>query len=451
MSEFGTGATGRVPGDSARVGGMRATPGAGTPVGAVSERRDSRLALADEEDRLPLSYYLVVVAVVALLAFGLLMVFSASTAVRLFRGSSDVYLYLRPQAISAVVGLAVLWMLSRCDYRRWRGWFMAAVVGSAGLLVAVHLPGVGETSNGASRWIDLGVISLQPSEVAKLAVVGVAAHLLSLRRAQDGSTAEKLMPLLVVVGVICGLIMLQPDLGTAIVVVLAVLALLWVAGLRARDWAGLVLFGTSLAAILIMTAEYRRERFLAFLAPFNDAKETGYQLVQSLYAMGSGGLFGVGPGRSVQKFNYLPEAHTDMIFAVAGEEFGLLGVAIVIAFFVLFTVAALRIARRCGDPFGQYLVVGCTVLIAGQAVLNMGGVMSALPLTGVPLPFISFGRTNLLVVLAAVGIILSVARHGPGLSAPVPIDLDQQESTNVTHLDRRRRDGGSRRPRAGTR
>ena len=128
----------------------------------------------------------------------------------------------------------------------------------------------------------------------------------------------------------------------------------------------------------------------------------------------------MGPGRSVQKFSYLPEAHTDMIFAVAGEEFGLLGVAIIIAFFVLFAVAALRIARRCGDPFGRYLVVGCTVVIAGQAVLNMGGVMSALPLTGVPLPFISFGRTNLLVVLAAVGIILSVARHGPAVPGAGP-------------------------------
>jgi cell division protein FtsW len=277
--------------------------------------------------------------------------------------------------------------------------------------------------------------------------VGLAAHLLSLPRALQGSTADKLLPLLVVVGIVCVLIVVQPDLGTAIVVALAVLALLWVAGLRARDWVGLVVIGTTLAGILIMSADYRRERFLAFLAPFGDAKDTGYQLVQSLYALGSGGWFGVGPGRSVQKFNYLPEAHTDMIFAVAGEEFGLLGVAIIIAFFVLFVAAAVRIAGRCGDPFGRYLVVGCTVLIAGQAVLNMGGVMSALPLTGVPLPFISFGRTNLLVVLAAVGVILSVARHGPAPPTAATLDLDRQESTNVAHLDSRRRDGGSRRPR----
>lgn len=413
--------------------------------------RAPRKRSAVDDDRLPVSYYIVLISVAALLAFGLLMVYSASAAVRMFAGSTDPYAYLRPQALSAVVGLAVLWVLSRCDYRRWRGWFLLGAVASTALLLAVHVPGVGEGSNGATRWIGLGFISLQPSEVAKLAVVGVAAHLLSLPRAQEGSTSDKLMPLLLVGGAICGLILVQPDLGTAILVVMALLALLWVAGLRARDWLGLVVVGSALAGIFIMTAQYRRERFLAFLAPFDDAKHTGYQLVQSLYALGSGGLFGVGPGRSVQKFSYLPEAHTDMIFAVAGEEFGLLGVTIVIAFFVLFVVAALRIARRCGDPFGRYLAVGCTVLIGGQAFLNMGGVMSALPLTGVPLPFISFGRTNLLVVLAAVGVILSVARHGPAPPATAPLDLELQESTNVADLDRRRRDGGSRRPRPGTR
>jgi cell division protein FtsW len=429
MSDLEYPATRRSPAGAAApaAGTRRASKGA-TVAGDGPERTTVARASPDD-DRLPTSYYVVLVSVLALLAFGLLMVFSASAAVRMFSGSADAYIYLRPQALSAVAGLAVLWVLSRCDYRRWRVWFLLGAVVSAGLLVAVHVPGVGQSSNGATRWIGLGFISLQPSEVAKLAVVGVAAHFLSLPRAQEGSTSDKLLPLLLVVGVICGLILVQPDLGTAILVVLAVLALLWVAGLRARDWVGLVAVGTALAGVFIMTADYRRERFLAFLSPFNDAKHTGYQLVQSLYALGSGGLFGVGPGRSVQKFSYLPEAHTDMIFAVA----------------------AFRIARRCGDPFGRYLAIGCTIVIAGQAFLNMGGVMSALPLTGVPLPFISFGRTNLLVVLAAVGIILSVARHGPAVSAPVPPDLEPQEWTNVAHLDRRRRDGGPRRTRPGSR
>ncbi len=228
------------------------------------------------------------------------------------------------------------------------------------------------------------------------------------------------------------------------------MGLLWVAGLRARDWLGLAIGGVGLVLVAIFTEDYRRERFLGFLDPFGQAKDSGFQIVQSFLAMGSGGWFGVGPGLSVQKFSYLPEAHTDMILAVLGEELGLVGVGVVIGLFLVFGASGLALARRCADPFGRYLVAGCTFLVVGQAGINMGGVMGAIPLTGVPLPFISYGRTNLLVVLIAVGIMLSVARFGPVVT-PVAVHGERLEPPNVTHIDSRRRYGGPRGARPGHR
>lgn len=379
-----------------------------------------------------------------LLVIGLVMVFSVSAAAGLFRPDGDLFYYARQQTLVACAGLVIMLIVSRLDYRRFRMLSLVGVLGTCALLLAVHVPGVGLEAGGASRWIDLGPLSLQPSELAKLAVILAAAHLLATQRARSGAFEDLMWPLGLIVAVVCGLILIQRDLGTALVVGVTTMGMLWVAGMRGRDWLGLGVAGVTLTLVAIFSEDYRRERFLAFLQPFADAQDSGFQVVQSFIALGSGGWFGVGPGLSVQKFSYLPEAHTDMILAVLGEEWGLVGVIVIAALFVTFAVCGSLLALRCRDPFGRLLAAGCTFLVVGQAAINMGGVMGALPLTGVPLPFISYGRMNLLVVLVAVGLMLSVARFGPIVVAsgthPQPL-----ETADVTHIDSRRRYGGSRR------
>ncbi len=432
---------------------MRQTRFKGEAETRAAERQAQAVERAEQaEVQEPVwAYRLTWASVLLLLAFGLLMVFSASSVVGLFRENEDGFYFLRQQAITAAAGLILLFGISRLDYRRLRPLSFLGLGFAALLLILVRVPGVGSEAGGATRWLELGFISLQPSEFAKLAVVVFGAHVLSSRRILRGDQGAMFLRLVPPVGALCLLILLQPDLGTTVMVGMILLGLLWVAGMGRVQWFGLSGTAFAFAALMIATADYRRQRFLAFLDPFADAQDSGFQIVQALIAIGSGGLFGVGPGQSVQKFSYLPEAHTDMIFAIVGEEFGLLGITAVIALFAALLLSAWRIARGCADPFGKYLVAGTVFLIGGQALLNMGGVMAALPLTGVPLPFISFGRTNLLVVLAAVGIILSVARHCPleAASGPASASSNQPKETldNVTYLDRRRRNGGTRRPR----
>jgi cell division protein FtsW len=375
------------------------------------------------------------------------MLFSASSVVGAFLESPDRYFYLRQQGLMAALGLGVMVILSRLDYHKWRPWILLLAVVSLVLLLVVKVPGVGRGVNGATRWIDLGLLSLQPSEVAKLATIGLGAHLLSLGRARDRGSFVLLWPFAGIVAMWCGLILAQPDLGTVILLAIITMGLLWVAGMRALHWFGLMGAGLPLVLFLIMVSGYRKERLFAFLDPWADPSGSGFQLIQSLLALGSGGWLGVGPGRSVQKFSYLPEAHTDMIFAIVGEELGLAGAGLVIVLFALFLLAAWRLARRCADPFGKYLVTGCLLLVCGQAVVNLGGVLGALPLTGVPLPFISFGRTNLLVVLASVGVILSVARFGPDYGSGEDATVPQSRSAG----HHRRQPGANHYPAAGRR
>jgi cell division protein FtsW len=405
---------------------------------------------------MPPAYHVLYVAAGALLVFGLFMVFSASTANGFFSGGSESLAYLKDQALTALVGVLAMLALSRIDYRWWRKAVPVMLLGALVLLVAVHVPGIGHEANGAQRWIQLGTISIQPSEIAKLIMVPVAATLLSTKRALSRGFREQALPLLPVAAVVCALIVLEPDLGTALVVAAVVLGLMWVAEMRLSRWMGVLLGGGALAAGFILSTEYRRERLLSFLDSTGPLTGAKFQVSQALIALASGGLLGVGPGNSVQKFNYLPEAHTDMIFAIIGEEFGLLGVGVVLGLFALFAAAAWRLARRCADPFGRYLIAGFAILICSQAIVNIAGVMGFLPLTGIPLPFVSFGRNNLLVVLLGVGIILAVARHGPVTAAATRAEegaaqdeggtsfRQTQEPVNVTYLDRRRGHGGAR-------
>jgi cell division protein FtsW len=375
-------------------------------------------------------YHLLVLVTLGLVAFGLVMVYSASSA-RAMLAAGDPSYYLKRQALYALLGLAALAVLSRLDFRSLRFAAGPLVGGSFVLLLAVLA--LGTEVNGARRWLSTGVIDFQPSELAKLALaLWVAAFL--ARRPAPTTLSELLRPLGLVVGLAAGLILVEPDLGTAIAIAVMVTGMLVVAGTPSRVLAG----GAGIAVMILLAAiwlePYRRTRFLSFLDPWQDPDGAGFQSVQAMIALGSGGFFGVGLGESVQKVYYLPEASTDMIFAIVGEELGLLGSIGVIAAFALFGYAGFNIALRCREPFGKFLATGLTALVCGQAAVNMGAVLGLLPLTGIPLPFVSYGGSSLVIGLASVGVLLNIAVNGATKEAQLP--------------DRRRRDGRTRTARA---
>jgi cell division protein FtsW len=373
------------------------------------------------------------------------MMLTVSVAGALTLPSGDKFLYVRQQGITAVAGVVLLVLISRLDYRRLRGISIAFVGATALLLLIMRVPGVSVSEGGATSWIPLGPITLQPSEFAKLAVVMAGAHLLSVRKSRTDDFKSFMVPFGVMGLAMCLLVLAEPDLGTAIIIAGLLLGLLWIGGMKLRHWALIAGTGAVGAIAFTFSSPVRMARVLSFLDPSADPHGASFQLTQSMVALGRGGWFGVGPGESVQKFSYLPKAHTDMIFAILGEEFGLVGAGLIILLFGLFAWACWRLTRRCADPMGRYLIAGCGMLVTLQAVVNIGGVTGALPLTGVPLPFISFGRNSLLVMLVAVGLILSVARSAPALRVSPAV----KRYGNVTDIDRRRGDRRARRARPG--
>jgi cell division protein FtsW len=364
-----------------------------------------------------LEYHLLVLVTLALVAFGLVMVYSASSA-RALLGSDDPAYYLKRQALYAVFGLVALVLLSRTDYRRLRHAAGPLLLGSFVLLLAVLA--IGTAVNGARRWIPIATFTFQPSELAKLALALWIAALLA-RRPAPQTLAELIRPIGLVVGAACGLILVEPDLGSALAIAIMVAAVLLVSGTPVRTLVAAGGISTALVLAAIWFEPYRRARIFSFVDPWHDPQGAGFQSVQAMIALGSGGIFGVGLGESVQKIYYLPEASTDMIFAIIGEELGLLGVVAVIAAFAVFGYAGLNIALRCADPFGKRLAAGLTALVCGQAAVNVSAVMGLAPLTGVPLPFVSYGGSSLVVGLASVGILLNIAvNHGVETVTEVP-------------------------------
>jgi cell division protein FtsW len=380
-----------------------------------------------------LEQQILLLVTLALVAFGLVMVYSATSASAALASGDSSY-YLRKQGLYALVGLALLLVLRRSSYRSLRLLSPALVLTSIVLLLAVLM--VGQTVNGARRWLQVGPAVFQPSELAKLALlVFVAAYL--TQRPAPRTLGELVKPLGLVTGVICALILAEPDLGTAITIVVMIGGVLVVSGVHAR----LLASAGGLCVALVLAAAwfepYRRARLLSFLNPWDDAQGAGYQPVQAMIALGSGGIFGEGLGQSVLKANYLPEAHTDMIFAIIGEELGLVGATALIAAYAAFAYAGFRVALACRDPFGKRLAAGITTLVCGQALINLAAVMGAAPLTGITLPFVSYGGSSLVVVLAAVGILLNIAG-------------DDGRATSRSQVpDRNRRNRRTRAPRAG--
>jgi cell division protein FtsW len=369
---------------------------------------------------------ILILVTLALVAFGIVMVYSATSAAAALRGTNPNY-YLERQGIYAALGIGLLLIAQRWDYRRLRALSPALVLTALFLLLAVLV--VAPPVNGARRWISFGPAVFQPSEFAKLALAIWAAAYLSSHRAPR-TLRELARPFGLLTGVFALLLILEPDLGTAIALVVMLLAMLVIAGTPfSLIGSALAITGT-LGVLAIWLEPYRRARFFAFLHPWDDAQGTGFQIVQAMIGMGSGGIFGVGLGQGVQKIFYLPEAPTDMMLANVGEELGLFGVSAVMLAYLLFAYAGFRIAIHCRDPFGKRLAGGITALVCAQAAINACAVMGIAPLTGIPLPFLSYGGSSLVVLLASVGILLNIAQRGNVETASM--------------RDRRRRDGRAR-------
>jgi cell division protein FtsW len=376
---------------------------------------------------------IVALVTLGLVAFGLVMVYSATSASAAL-GNGDPMSYLKRQAVYALVGVVLMTLASRFDYHRLR--YLAPPLLLTALVLCTAVLVLGPAINGARRWFIIGPASFQPSELAKLALCLFAAVYLARRR-PPRTVGELVKPLGLLTAIFCGLIVVEPDLGTTITLCGMMLAILLVAGVPARLLlaASVVAVGMGLAAIWI--EPYRRARIFSFLDPWSDAQGAGFQIVQATIGIGSGGFTGAGLGEGVGKISYLPEAHTDMIFAVIGEELGLLGVTLVIGAFAILAIAGFRIAKRCQDPFGKLLAAGITALVCGQAAINLAAALAIAPLTGIPLPFVSYGGSSLVVLLAGMGILLNIAVNGRVVGASV--------------RDRGRRDSRSRSTRARSR
>ncbi|HEY2939787.1 MAG TPA: putative lipid II flippase FtsW [Gaiellaceae bacterium] len=383
---------------------------------------------------------LLILVTLGLVAFGLVMVYSATSASAALANGDPSY-FLKRQAIYAVLGLVLMALASRIDFRVIRRLAPLLMVGSLVLLIGVLV--VGQSVNGARRWISFGPAVFQPSELAKLALAVWAAAYLTRRRPPQ-RLPELWRPLGLVTAAFCALLLAEPDLGTAIAIVLMLAAMLLVAGTPLRTLGAGVSIASAIGLLAIWFEPYRRARIFSFLNPWHDAQGAGFQTVQAMIGLGSGGIFGVGLGESVQKANYLPEAHTDMIFAIIGEELGLVGAALVIAAYAAFAYAGLRIALACKDPFGKRLAAGLTVLVCGQAAINLAAVMGLAPLTGIPLPLVSYGGSSLVVALVSVGILLNIADDAGERRASVP---DRSRGNSRARAARARGRGSARRAR----
>jgi cell division protein FtsW len=381
------------------------------------------------------------------MAGGAVMVYSASSARTLLEGSGDGSTYLVKYLMYGAMGLVIMQVMARRGLALAQRFGPMLLVVSFALLVAVKLPGLGVEVNGAKRWLGAGPLQFQPSEIAKLALVLYAASLLAGKPKRLRTLKGIVSPLLLVVGVAVLLIASQPDLGTALVIGFTTCAMLVAAGAPMRHLGTLAAGAAGLVVIFALLEPYRRARLTTFLDPWADASGAGFQAVQGQIALGSGGLFGLGPGQSVQKIFYLPEAHTDFILAVIGEELGVVGVTVLMFLYGMIAYGGLRAAKAAKTAYAQLVAAGVTSLILSQALLNTFTVLGLAPLTGVPLPFVSAGSTSITVLLAGMGLLLNIAsgRHTHLRAIP----SGSRDESSDRH--RRGRHGGARGARAGGR
>jgi len=375
-----------------------------------SSQRSTARAKAKAKSK-PIEFQLLLTATMCLLAFGVVMVFSASSSTSLLGESGDGAYYLKRTLMFGVIGLVAMRVLSASGLGLVRSLTPLLLGVAFFLLIATMVPGIGSSANGAQRWIVAGPVQIQASEIAKVALMLYGAHLLAERPAMTRDL-RGMAPFLVVAAMACALIVVEPDLGTAMVTAFSIAALLIAAGAKVRHLAILAGALAGLALIAVLMEPYRMARLTSFVNPGADASGAGFQGMQASIALGSGGIFGVGIGESVQKAFYLPEAHTDMIAAVIGEELGLLGITVLVGLYMLLGYAGFRTAQRARDRYGRLLAAALTAMILVQATINLFAVLGLAPLTGVTLPFVSYGNSSLIVTLAAVGLLLNIANGG---------------------------------------
>jgi len=355
--------------------------------------------------------FILFITVMMLLCVGIIMVFSSSSYYAMFPPFNNPFYFVVKQSISAAIGIAVMIFMAGYDYWKLKRWSAALLLVSFILLGLVLTP-LGEARLGAQRWINLGFTNFQPSELAKLCIVLFVAASISQKGQKILNFKEGVLPYIVLSVLAAGLILAEPDLGTAITLVGTVFIMIFCAGARISNLFTIGVLGIVTVMAAIFSSDYRRERFLAFLHPENDPTGAGWHILNSLMSLGSGGLLGTGLGQGRHsKFLYLPERQTDFIFAVIGEELGFIGASLVVLLFILFVWRGFKVAITSPDPFASVLAAGIVSGIALQAIINIGVVTSSMPVTGITLPFVSFGGTSLVFTLMGVGVLLNISRY----------------------------------------
>jgi len=354
---------------------------------------------------------LLLLTIIGLTLFGLMMITSASAVVA-ERFREDTFFFLRHQLLyGGTIGLVAFLLALYVPYRSWRILALPGLLLSLVLLVLVFVPGLQVTSGGATRWIGIGPITIQPTEITKLAFILYLAALLEAKGSEIRNFMKSVVPFLVIMGVMGGLIILQPDIGTLFSIVLIAGSMVFAAGFRLRHLGLLAFSGLALFVLLINTASYRLNRIITYLHPELDPQGVGYQVNQALLAVGTGGLWGLGFGRSRQKYHYLPEPAGDSIFAIVAEELGFVRTSLLLLVFAFIGYRGFTIARRAPDMFGRLLAVGITTWIVSQAFINIGSILAVTPLTGIPLPFVSYGGSALVTMLFAAGVLLNISKY----------------------------------------
>lgn len=354
--------------------------------------------------------YVLLFVTILLLLIGMIMVYSASVAWATYR-FEDPFFFVKRQLFFASFGVFAMLFVMRVDYWAWRTWAKVLLIVCFLLLIIVLIPGVGLVRGGARSWLGVGAFSIQPSEFMKMAMIVFLAKYLSEHQKKITSFTQGLIPSLTLVFIAFGLIMLQPDLGTGAVMVATCVVMIFIAGAKISHFIGLGFIGIAGFVFLIISAPYRIQRITSFLDPWSDPLGAGFQIIQSLYAVGPGMLMGMGLGESRQKYFYLPEPQTDFIFAILSEELGFIGGTFVLLLFGIMFVRGIKIALGAPDLFGSFLAVGVTAMIAIQVMINIGVVIGLIPVTGITLPFLSYGGSSLTLMLFSLGILLSISRY----------------------------------------
>lgn len=350
------------------------------------------------------------ISIIILSLFGILMIYSSSYIWAEYK-YNDPYKYLKNQALFFIIGVILMIIVSKIDYKKYFKYANKILILCITLLILVLIPGIGSVRNGSRSWFGIGSFGIQPSEFAKLGLIIFTSKYLSNNPNSMKSFKKGVLPILIITLGMFGIIMLQPDFGTGTILVMTIIGLLFVAGLNIKIFVKFGIVGIVGVVGLILVAPYRLKRILSFLDPWSDPLGSGFQIIQSLYSIGPGGLFGLGLGNSIQKHFYLPEPQTDFIFSIISEEFGFMGILIISALFIIIFYSSLKISMKCTDLFGKYLSFGITFGLIFQSILNLSVVVGLIPVTGVTLPFLSYGGSSLLIIMVSMGIILNISRY----------------------------------------